>query len=284
MRFKNTWLRQRHDLKDQSQSGYDLALADFGIDAGLSEQQIVDLIIHHRSLYSQKQRTRVDYFQRTIARAARRSDWRDGAAACRERRPAAAAPRSTPRCATGGGGRAGGRRDARYSHPGPRPSPRASCATGSRRRLASACCGWSSSPARSPPTTWNCRRERSSLPTSASSSRRTPCAWRSRRKMGEAHPARSSRSCGSRSRRPCSTPASSTRAARRWSGRARPGCTWRSTSPKPASSTPSKSRWCRTSGGPWSSMAGSRSAPATSRSTSARRCSRPSPSRRSRRC
>lgn len=90
MRFKNTWHRQRHDLKDQSQSGYDLALADFGIDAGLPEQRIVDLIIHHRSQFSQKPRTRVDYFQRTISRAARRSDWRDTPAL-----PGAAAPRST---------------------------------------------------------------------------------------------------------------------------------------------------------------------------------------------
>ena len=34
MRFRNTWLRQRHDLKDQSNSGYDMALACFGVDAG----------------------------------------------------------------------------------------------------------------------------------------------------------------------------------------------------------------------------------------------------------
>ncbi|MBI4460418.1 MAG: hypothetical protein HY648_10220 [Acidobacteria bacterium] len=73
LRFRNTWFRQRHDLKDQTQSGYDLALADFGVDAGLSEQQIVDLIIHHRALHKQKQRTRPDYFQRTIAKAASRS-------------------------------------------------------------------------------------------------------------------------------------------------------------------------------------------------------------------
>jgi len=71
IRFRNTWLRQRHDLKDQSQSGYDLALADFGMEAGLTEQQIVDLIVHHRNLYAQKQRTRIDYFQRTIAKAHR---------------------------------------------------------------------------------------------------------------------------------------------------------------------------------------------------------------------
>ncbi len=73
LRFRNTWFRQRHDLKDQSQSGYDLALADFGIDAGLALQQIADLIIHHRRLHNQKQRTRADYFQRTLARATSRA-------------------------------------------------------------------------------------------------------------------------------------------------------------------------------------------------------------------
>jgi hypothetical protein len=73
MRFRNTWNRQRHDLKDQSQSGYDLALACFGVDAGLPEQRIVDLIVHHRSLFARSQRTRVDYFQRTIAKANQRT-------------------------------------------------------------------------------------------------------------------------------------------------------------------------------------------------------------------
>lgn len=70
LRFRNTWLRQRHDLRDQSQSGYDLALAHFGSEAGLSEQQIVDLIIHHRAIHAQKPRTRADYFERTISAAA----------------------------------------------------------------------------------------------------------------------------------------------------------------------------------------------------------------------
>jgi hypothetical protein len=67
-RFKKTWLRQREDLKDQSQSGYDLALANFGFEVGLSEQQVVDLMIHHRRIHSQRPRTRLDYFQRTIAK------------------------------------------------------------------------------------------------------------------------------------------------------------------------------------------------------------------------
>lgn len=73
MRFKNTWIRQRHDLKDQSQSGYDLALADFGADAGLGDQQIVDLIIHHRRMHGERPRRRADYFERTLARASERS-------------------------------------------------------------------------------------------------------------------------------------------------------------------------------------------------------------------
>jgi hypothetical protein len=68
-RFRNTWERRRHDLKDPSQSGYDPALADFGIMVSLSAQETVDLIVHHRAIHGQKQRTRVDYFERTIAKA-----------------------------------------------------------------------------------------------------------------------------------------------------------------------------------------------------------------------
>lgn len=71
-RFGRTWFRQRTDMPDQSQSGYDLALADFGFDVKLSPQEIVNLIIQHRRLHRQKPRTRVDYFERTLARAATR--------------------------------------------------------------------------------------------------------------------------------------------------------------------------------------------------------------------
>lgn len=73
-RFKTTWLRQREDLKDQSQSGYDLALANFGFETGLSEQQVVELIVHHRRIHGQRPRTRLDYFQRTISKAFKRSE------------------------------------------------------------------------------------------------------------------------------------------------------------------------------------------------------------------
>ncbi|HZT29210.1 MAG TPA: hypothetical protein VFA33_04970 [Bryobacteraceae bacterium] len=72
-RFRATWLKQRYDMEDTSQSGYDLALACFGVDAGLSEQEIITLIVHHRSLYARTHRTKIDYFERTIATAMRKT-------------------------------------------------------------------------------------------------------------------------------------------------------------------------------------------------------------------
>jgi len=75
--FKSTWFRQRSDIPDQSQLQYDLALACFGGSAGLAEQQIMDLIIHHRAMHKQKARTRLDYYYRTLAKT---SDY-DGAGA-----------------------------------------------------------------------------------------------------------------------------------------------------------------------------------------------------------
>ena len=68
--------------EDQSQSGYDLALANFGVDAGLKPQQIVDLIVHHRRIHAQKARTRLDYYMRTISAAMDRGQW-----SSRRRRP-----------------------------------------------------------------------------------------------------------------------------------------------------------------------------------------------------
>jgi len=69
MRFKNTWFRQRHDLKDQSNSGYDMALIHFGLDASLPEQLIVDLIVHHRAQNGCDQKRDAGYFRRSIAKA-----------------------------------------------------------------------------------------------------------------------------------------------------------------------------------------------------------------------
>jgi hypothetical protein len=70
-RFKNTWFRHRSNLPDQSQSGYDLALANFGFRAGLTDQQIIDLLTHHRRIHNQKSRTKLDYFYRTLSKAAK---------------------------------------------------------------------------------------------------------------------------------------------------------------------------------------------------------------------
>ena len=74
MNASNTWFRQRPDLEDQSQQSYDFALACFGFTTGLTEQEITDLIIHHRALHKQKLRTTLDYFQRTISKAASHRD------------------------------------------------------------------------------------------------------------------------------------------------------------------------------------------------------------------
>jgi len=69
MTFRNTWERRRSELKDQSNSGYDMALIHFGLDAGLSEQQIVDLIVHHRAQNGCDQKRDAGYFRRSIAKA-----------------------------------------------------------------------------------------------------------------------------------------------------------------------------------------------------------------------
>jgi hypothetical protein len=66
-RFKATWFRQRSDLPDQSQGEYDLALAQFGVSAVLHEQQTINLIIHHRAVHKQRQRSRIDYYYRILS-------------------------------------------------------------------------------------------------------------------------------------------------------------------------------------------------------------------------
>ena len=63
-RFSRTWNHDRDDMSDTSQSGYDLALANFGVRTGLTDQQIVDLIIHNRRLHGAKQSTSLNYYRR----------------------------------------------------------------------------------------------------------------------------------------------------------------------------------------------------------------------------
>jgi hypothetical protein len=68
-RFARTWRRERLDLRDQSASGYDLALASCAARAGWTDQAIVDLLIAHRRMHGGRPKLRPDYFLRTLARA-----------------------------------------------------------------------------------------------------------------------------------------------------------------------------------------------------------------------
>jgi|CZKX01.1.fsa_nt_gi hypothetical protein len=68
-RFRLTWHRQRNDFTDQSQSSYDMALADFGVKAVLPDQVIVDMLIEHRRIHRHRPKLREDYYRRTLAKA-----------------------------------------------------------------------------------------------------------------------------------------------------------------------------------------------------------------------
>jgi hypothetical protein len=73
-KFRATWARQRWDLHngDPSQSHYDLAIATFGLDIGLPEQVVVDLMIQHRREEGKASKLRPDYYARTLGRAYQR--------------------------------------------------------------------------------------------------------------------------------------------------------------------------------------------------------------------
>lgn len=67
-RFRATWQRERTDFKDQSQSGYDLAIMHQTLVSGHSEQDAVDLAVAHRVAGGQPPK-RHDYYVRTLAKA-----------------------------------------------------------------------------------------------------------------------------------------------------------------------------------------------------------------------
>ena len=73
-KFGPTWDNSRTDLKDQSCSGYDLALASIGVSCSLTDQQIADLMIAHRREFPREKKIREGracaiYMQTTIATA-----------------------------------------------------------------------------------------------------------------------------------------------------------------------------------------------------------------------
>jgi hypothetical protein len=64
--FKATWDQKRRNLKDSSPSGYDLALANIGVLAGLTDQAIVNLLITWRARHGHPSKLRPDYYLRTL--------------------------------------------------------------------------------------------------------------------------------------------------------------------------------------------------------------------------
>lgn len=78
--FAQAWNRQRPDLADQSQSSYDLSLADIAALNGWSDQEIANLLIAARRRHGQKpeKALRADYVAKTIASARRAAEERNG--------------------------------------------------------------------------------------------------------------------------------------------------------------------------------------------------------------
>lgn len=70
-KFALSWQMKRRDLPDQSASGYDLSLASLMVMDGWNDQQIVSTLICFRRRHGLDLKLRVDYYQRTIARARR---------------------------------------------------------------------------------------------------------------------------------------------------------------------------------------------------------------------
>lgn len=67
--FRRTWDRTRKDLKDDSPSAWDLALANQAAALGWSDQEMVDLLIASRRKHGDDLKLRADYYARTIATA-----------------------------------------------------------------------------------------------------------------------------------------------------------------------------------------------------------------------
>ena len=78
--FAQAWNRQRPDLADQSQSSYDLSLADIAALNGWTDQEIANLLIAARRRHDQKpeKALRADYVTKTITAARRAAEERNG--------------------------------------------------------------------------------------------------------------------------------------------------------------------------------------------------------------
>lgn len=72
--FSDRWFHRRPPSgSDDSMSSYDMSLASIAATAAWTQQEIVDLLVHHRRKYKEldtgNKETRVDYLRRTAARA-----------------------------------------------------------------------------------------------------------------------------------------------------------------------------------------------------------------------
>lgn len=68
--FEDTWNKRRRDLKDDSPSGYDMALASIACRNGWTKQEVVDLLIAFRRKHNLPPKAhRGDYYQATLAKA-----------------------------------------------------------------------------------------------------------------------------------------------------------------------------------------------------------------------
>lgn len=77
-KFKRTWDRKRGpDLKDQSASGYEMSLVSFCVDAGWTDQEIVDTCLAWRRKHGQvnPQKHRPAYFEQMIAKGRADTQW-----------------------------------------------------------------------------------------------------------------------------------------------------------------------------------------------------------------
>lgn len=69
--FRATWGRTRRDLRDTSDSGWDMALATRCAAMGLTPQETADMMIAHRRHHKGKPKLRPNYYWRTIEKAGR---------------------------------------------------------------------------------------------------------------------------------------------------------------------------------------------------------------------
>lgn len=132
--FKATWEQKRRKLKDTSPSGYDLALTNILVLAGLPNQTIVDLLITWRAHHGHPPKLRADYYARTLhlVRSTLRvpeplweptSAAQPGDKAGERTRPADVAPCAAEPQATGAASAPAPAREAPRPHPAPTEAP-----------------------------------------------------------------------------------------------------------------------------------------------------------------